>query len=409
MLFVFRIFPFSILKKILHLRKAKSNKMRYVQLGKIPPKRHTIFKSEDDNFYYEQLFGTEGFHGIASLLYHTHRPTQIKFIGEAKDVTPKIAVEKNVTPRMIKGAKVTAEDDFLESRKVLMLNNDLKMGLAKPRKSTDYFYKNAECDELLFVHAGKGTLKTMLGNIDFSVGDYLIIPRGTIYQLEVETEQNVFLFIEAHSPIYTPKRYRNEFGQLLEHSPFCERDIVPPTFVEPKNEKGDFLIKVKKENQITDFIYATHPFDVVGWDGYFYPYKFNIKNFEPITGRIHQPPPVHQNFEAHNFVVCSFVARMYDYHPQAIPAPYNHSNIDSDEVLFYTEGDFMSRNHVDLMDFSLHPGGIVHGPHPGAMERSIGKKSTDEYAVMVDPFRPFKLTEEAIKVEDPSYKTSWLE
>lgn len=383
--------------------------MRYVQLGKIPPKRHTVFKSEDDQFYYEQLFGTEGFHGIASLLYHTHRPTQIKSIGEAKDVTPKIAVEKNVTPRMIKGAKVTAEDDFLESRKVLMLNNDLKMGLAKPRKSTDYFYKNAECDELLFVHAGKGILKTMLGNIDFSVGDYLIIPRGTIYQLELESEDNVFLFIEAHSPIYTPKRYRNEFGQLLEHSPFCERDIIPPTFVEPKNEKGDFLIKVKKENQITDFIYATHPFDVVGWDGYFYPYKFNIKNFEPITGRIHQPPPVHQNFEAHNFVVCSFVARMYDYHPQAIPAPYNHSNIDSDEVLFYTEGDFMSRNHVDLMDFSLHPGGIVHGPHPGAMERSIGKKSTDEYAVMVDPFRPFKLTEEAINVEDPSYKTSWLE
>jgi homogentisate 1,2-dioxygenase len=310
---------------------------------------------------------------------------------------------------MFKGMNVMPEDDFLDSRKFLMVNNDLKMGLSKPRKSTDYFYKNAECDELLFVHNGSGILKTFVGNLEFSVGDYLIIPRGTIYQVELNSEDTVFFVLESHSPIYTPKRYRNEFGQLLEHSPFCERDIVAPTFVEPKDEKGEFLIKVKKENQITDFIYATHPFDVVGWDGYFYPYKFNIKNFEPITGRIHQPPPVHQNFEGHNFVVCSFCARMYDYHPMAIPAPYNHSNIDSDEVLFYTEGDFMSRNHIDLMDFTLHPGGIVHGPHPGAMERSIGKKFTEEYAVMVDPFRPLKITEEALKVEDPSYKTSWLE
>lgn len=383
--------------------------MRYHQSGKIPPKRHTIFKSENDQFYYEQLFGTEGFHGISSLLYHIHRPTQVKSISEPKDVTPKLAVEKNVTPRMFKGMNVTAEDDFLESRKILMLNNDLKMGLSKPRKSPDYFYKNAECDELLFVHEGTGTLKTFIGNIEFSVGDYLIIPRGTIYQMEFKTEENVFLIVESHSPIYTPKRYRNEFGQLLEHSPFCERDITTPTLVAPIDEKGEFTIKVKKENQIWDFVYATHPFDVVGWDGYFYPFKFNIKNFEPITGRIHQPPPIHQTFEAHNFVVCSFCARMYDYHPLAIPAPYNHSNIDSDEVLFYTEGDFMSRNHIDLMDFTLHPGGIVHGPHPGAMERSIGKKFTEEYAVMIDPFRPLKLTEEAMKVEDPSYKTSWLE
>lgn len=382
--------------------------MSYVHQGKIPPKRHTIFKSDEGNFYYEQLFGTEGFHGISSLLYHLERPTQIKSIGEPKDVSPKIAVEKNVTPRMFKGMNVSPEADFLDSRKVLLVNNDLKMGLAKPQNSTDYFYKNAECDELLFVHEGTGILKTFLGNLTFSKGDYLIIPRGTIYKIHFDTKENVLFFLESHSPITTPKRYRNEFGQLLEHSPFCERDLETPVLQEPINEKGDFLIKVKKENQITDFIYATHPFDVVGWDGYFYPYKFNIKNFEPITGRIHQPPPVHQTFEAYNFVVCSFVARMYDYHPQSIPAPYNHSNIDSDEVLFYTEGDFMSRNHVDLMDFTLHPGGIVHGPHPGAMERSIGKKFTEEFAVMVDPFRPFKITEEAIKVEDPSYKTSWL-
>lgn len=383
--------------------------MRYIQQGNIPHKRHTIFKSPEGNYYYEQLFGTEGFSGVSSLLYHIHRPTQIKSIGTPKDVSPKIAIEKNVTPRMFKGGKIQAEDDFLDSRKILMVNNDLMMGLAKPKKSMDYFYKNGHHDELFFVHEGNGTLKTFVGEIPFAAGDYLIIPRGTIYQMEFNTENTVLFFLEAASPITTPKRYRNEYGQLLEHSPFCERDIVPPTFVPPIDEKGEFLIKVKKDNLIWDFIYATHPFDVVGWDGYFYPYKFNIKDFEPITGRVHLPPPIHQNFEAHNFVVCSFVARMYDYHPLAVPAPYNHSNIDSDEVLFYTEGDFMSRNHIDLMDFTLHPGGIVHGPHPGAMERSIGKKSTEEYAVMVDPFRPLKITEEAMKIEDPTYLTSWLE
>lgn len=228
--------------------------MRYHQSGNIPPKRHTIFKSPEDKFYYEQLFGTEGFHGISSLLYHIHRPTQIKSIGEPKDVTPKIAVEKNITPRMFKGMNVTPENDFLDSRKILLMNNDLKMGLAKPRNSMDYFYKNAECDELLYVHNGAGILKTFVGDLEFVTGDYLIIPRGTIYQVELKSDDTVFFVLESHSPIYTPKRYRNEFGQLLEHSPFCERDMIAPTFKEPVDEKGEFLIKVKKENQITDFI-----------------------------------------------------------------------------------------------------------------------------------------------------------
>lgn len=385
--------------------------MRYLLQGQVPHKRHTVFKNDQtDRFYYEQLFGTEGFSGVSSLLYHTRRPTQIKTIGENPlDARPKCAVSKNVTPRMFKGMNITPEDDFLAARKVLMFNDDLEMGLAKPRKSMDYFYKNGHHDELLYVHHGGGTLKTMLGDIEFHLGDYLIIPRGTIYKLEFLTDDTVLFFVESSSPITTPKRYRNDYGQLLEHSPFCERDITGPTLQPPHDEAGEFLIKVKKDGLIWDFTYASHPFDVVGWDGYFYPFKFNIKDFEPITGRIHQPPPVHQTFEAHNFVVCSFCARMYDYHPLAIPAPYNHSNIDSDEVLFYTEGDFMSRNHIDLMDFTLHPGGIVHGPHPGAMERSIGKKFTEEYAVMVDPFRPLKLTEEALKIEDPTYMTSWLD
>lgn len=381
--------------------------MTYIRSGNIPQKRHTIFKSEKDQFYYEQLFGTEGFHGISSLLYHIHRPTQIKKIENGKDLTPIAAIEKNVSPRRLIGADVTPEQDFLDSRKILMFNNDIKMGMSKPLQSMDYFYKNGDCDEMFFVHQGEGTLKTMLGNLHFQKGDYIIIPRGTIYQLELKTPP-IFLFVESHSPIYTPRRYRNEFGQLLEHSPFCERDIITPEFVPPIDEKGDFLVVIKKENQITDFVYATHPFDVVGWDGYFYPYIFNIKNFEPITGRVHQPPPVHQNFEGNNFVVCSFVSRLFDYHPLAVPAPYNHSNIDSEEVLFYTEGHFMSRD-VDLMDFTLHPGGIVHGPQPGAMEKSIGAKSTEEFAVMVDTFHPLKLTEEALKIEDKNYPFSWLE
>ena len=382
----------------------------YHKLGEIPRKRHTQFRKPNGDLYYEQLFGTVGFDGMSTNSYHEQRPTQVKEIRRQYSVAPKIAKSNNIQSYKLRGFDIAPQDDFLESRKIVLTNSDCHIVLAAPRKSTtDYFYKNTDSDEVIFIHQGTGKLRTMLGNLDFKYGDYLVVPRGMIYKIDFDTEDNRLFIVESHSPVYTPKQYRNWFGQLLEHSPFCERDIIPPTFVEPKNEKGVFLIKVKKENQITDFVYATHPFDVVGWDGYFYPYKFNIKNFEPITGRVHQPPPVHQNFEAHNFVVCSFVARMYDYHPLAIPAPYNHSNIDSDEVLFYTEGDFMSRNHVDLMDFSLHPGGIVHGPHPGAMERSIGKKFTYEYAVMVDPFRPLKLTEEAIKVEDPSYKTSWLE
>jgi len=384
--------------------------MRYHQNGKIPSKRHVQFKSEEGNFYYEQLFGTEGFHGISSLLYHIHRPTQIKKIGNTVDVTPKITARKNVIPRRLEGSRVSSEKDFLDSRKVLLLNQDVELGVAKPQDSmSDYFYKNSDNDELLFVQKGSGTLKTFLGNLDFEYGDYLIIPRGTIYQIHFHDKDNRLLFVESHSPIYTPKRYRNEFGQLLEHSPFCERDIIAPTHTAPIDEKGDFLIKIKKQNQITEFVYATHPFDVVGWDGFFFPYKFNIKNFEPITGRIHQPPPVHQNFEGHNYVICSFVPRLFDYHPLSIPAPYNHSNIDSEEVLFYVEGDFMSRTGINQEDFTLHPGGIPHGPQPGAMEASIGKKETNEYAVMIDSFKPLMVTEEAEKIEDPAYKFSWLE
>src|ERR1700739_3504456 len=319
----------------------------YHELGKIPHKRHTAFKKADGKYYYEELFGTEGFHGMSSLLYHINRPTQVKSIGKAIDVAPKIAVENNIRAMLLKGFEVPAENDFLKSRKILLANSDVYLGLAAPKESMkDYFYKNADADELIFIHKGKGILHTFLGQLPFDYGDYLIIPRGMIYQIEFKSTDNRILFLESFTPIYSPKRYRNEFGQLLEHSPYCERDIRRPKKLETIDKKGDFTIKIKKGGKLHDVVYAYHPFDVVGWDGFNYPYAFSIHDFEPITGRVHQPPPVHQTFETATFVVCSFCPRLYDYHPDSVPAPYNHSNIDSDEVLYYVDGDFMSRNDI---------------------------------------------------------------
>lgn len=382
----------------------------YHHLGKIPHKRHTTFKKPDGGYYYEQLFGTIGFDGMSSLLYHNHRPTQVKEVLKSYDVAPKIAVDKNMLSLGIKGFDVKPKDDFLESRTAVLVNNDCEIVLAAPKKSLkEYFYKNADCDELLFVHEGRGTLRTLLGNIPFSYGDYLLIPRGMIYQIDFDTEANRLFIVESHRPMYTPKRYRNWFGQHLEHSPFCERDFRAPSELETHDEKGDFVVKVKKEGMIHEYVYASHPFDVVGWDGYNFPYAFSIHDFEPITGRVHQPPPVHQTFETDAFVVCSFVPRLYDYHPEAVPAPYNHSNIDSDEVLYYVDGDFMSRNNIERGMITLHPAGIPHGPHPGAMERSLGKKSTEELAVMVDTFKPLKVTEAAMQMLNKDYHKSWIE
>ena len=382
----------------------------YHKLGQIPQKRHTIFEKPGGGLYYEQLFGTIGFDGMSSLLYQIHRPTMVKEIREAVDVSPKIAVEKNMTARLLQGFTIEPKDDFLESREPLLVNSDIHIGLAAPKKSLrDYFYKNADADEMIFVHRGTGTLRTLVGNVRFEYGDYLIIPRGMIYQIDFDTEDNRLLFAESFHPIYTPKRYRNWFGQLLEHSPFCERDYKLPQDLETHDEKGEFLIKVKKQGLLHHLVYTTHPFDVVGWDGYNFPYGFSIHNFEPITGRVHQPPPVHQNFETSAFVICSFCPRLYDYHPKAIPAPYNHSNIDSDEMLYYVDGDFMSRNNIEQGHITLHPGGIPHGPHPGAYERSIGQKVTAELAVMIDTFKPLKVTENAIRIDDGKYFQSWLE
>lgn len=382
----------------------------YHKLGSIPNKRHTQFRKPDGSLYSEQLFGTIGFDGMYTNSYHEQRPTQVKEIKKQYSVTPKIAKANNIQSYRLKGFQVKPEQDYLESRKTVLINKDCAIILAAPQQSTqDYFYKNTDADELIFIHKGTGKLRTMLGNLDFKYGDYLLVPRGIIYKIDFDTPDNRLFIVESRRPIYTPKRYRNWFGQLLEHAPFCERDIRKPQELETYNKSGDFLIKVKKQDDIIEMVYASHPFDVIGYDGYNYPYAFSIHDFEPITGRIHQPPPVHQTFETDAFVVCSFVPRLYDYHPLAIPAPYNHSNIDSDEVLYYVDGDFMSRNDVEAGHISLHPAGIPHGPHPGATERSIGKTKTDELAVMVDTFKPLMVTEDGMKIADEDYHKSWLE
>ncbi len=381
----------------------------YHRLGNIPSKRHVVFRKENGDLHHEQLFGTIGFDGMSSLMYHLHPPTIVKEFEGSVDMTPEVAIDKQMQMRSLQGYKVAPKDDFLDSRVPVLVNSDCHIVLAAPKKSLrDYFYKNADADEVIFIHEGSGKLRTQLGNIEFKYGDYLVIPRGMIYQIEFDSEDNRLFIVESMHPIYTPKRYRNWFGQLLEHSPFCERDIRPPSELETFDEEGEFLIKIKKEGILYSYTYASHPFDVAGWDGYNYPYAFSIHDFEPLTGRIHQPPPVHQTFETPAFVICSFVPRLYDYHPDAIPAPYNHSNIDSDEVLYYVDGDFMSRNNIERGQITLHPGGIPHGPHPGAYERSIGKKETLELAVMVDTFKPLKLTKQALEVEQQDYYKSWL-
>lgn len=382
----------------------------YYSLGKIPHKRHTQFRSEEGKLYSEQLFSTEGFSSNYSLLYHVHPPTQIIRTQEPVDVSPKPATDNILKHRSFEGFNIKPEDDYLDSRKIVLFNNDVQVTLASPKKSfTDSFYKNGDADEVIFVHEGSGTLKTQYGQIPFGYGDYLVIPRGCIYQLEFKDENNRLFIVESFSPVQFPKRYLSKYGQLLEHAPFCERDVRKPQDLQTIDEKGEFLIQTKKRGLLYPIWYANHPFDVVGWDGCEYPYAFSIHDFEPITGRVHQPPPVHQTFDARNFVICSFVPRLYDYHPEAIPAPYNHSNIDSDEVLYYVDGDFMSRKHVTKGMITLHPAGIPHGPHPGAVEKSIGAKETGELAVMVDTFYPLKMTKYAQDIEDDNYIMSWAE
>lgn len=382
----------------------------YHKSGTIPAKRHTQFRKPNGDLYSEELVSTEGFNSIYSLIYHCHPPTLVTQIGEPYSIEPKIAMPKNMQHRSYLTWKVPAESDYIKSRKVLLMNHDIQIGVAAPSQSMhDYFFKNADGDEVLFIHEGEGYLETIYGRIDFEYGDYLVIPRGTIYKLHFKDSKNRILFIESPSPIYPPKRYQNSMGQLLEHSPYCERDIKLPINLQTHDEKGEFQVMIKKQGNIWPYTYATHPFDAIGWDGFLYPFGFSIHNYEPITGRLHMPPPIHQTFEGKGYVICSFVPRLYDYHPLSVPAPYNHSNVDSDEILYYVDGDFMSRKHVERGMITLHPKGIPHGPHPGTVEKSLGQKETRELAVMIDPFSPLMITEEALNLEDPTYWKSWVE
>lgn len=382
---------------------------RYHTLGQIPNKRHITFEKPGGGLYQEELFGTAGFAGMSSLIYHLYPPTVVSEVKRLADVTPEIAIEKNMQALSFQGFSLTPESDYIQSRKTLFVNNDLHIGLAAPTNfSPDYFYRNSDADEMLFVHAGSGTMKTMYGNLKFGYGDYLIIPRGTTYQIDFDMEDNRLLHIESFSEITTPRRYRNDYGQFLEHSPFCERDFRLPTDLETHDEKGSFKVISKKQGVLWEYTHSNHPFDVVGWDGFNYPYAFSIHDFEPLTGRIHMPPPIHQQWESAGFVVCSFVPRLYDYHPKAIPAPYHHSNVDSEEILYYVDGDFMSRNNIKKGQITLHPGGIPHGPHPGAIERSVGKTKTEELAVMIDPFAPLSITQAAMDLQVDDYYKSWI-
>lgn len=382
----------------------------YHSLGQIPRKRHTQFRKPDGGLYSEQLVSTEGFSDVCSLAYHVYEPTRVISIDEPYSVAPEIAVENNMQHRSYQGFNINPGGDYLQSRVPVLVNNDVYLSLAAPKGGTnDYFFKNSMADEIVFIHEGEGILKTMYGQIPFGYGDQLVIPRGTIYQVEFRDENNRLFIVESFSPIRFPKRYLNHNGQLLEHSPFCERDIRKPQNLETHDQKGDFKVLIKKQDMIFPYHLESHPFDVIGWDGYLFPYALSVHDFEPITGRVHQPPPVHQVFETNTFVVCNFVPRLYDYHPLGIPVPYNHSNIDSDEVLYYVDGDFMSRKHVTRGQITLHPMGIPHGPHPGTVEKSLGAKETRELALMVDTFRPLKITKQAMEIEEKEYFLSWIE
>ncbi len=380
----------------------------YYKMGKIPHKRHTQFRQPDGSLYHEELMGTNGFSGIQSLLYHLHPPTQVERIVVEKPES--IVYEESAPLRHCHlRTKTLAEGgDAIASRILLMGNEDICISVARPTEPMQYWYRFAHGDEIIFIHDGRGILETQYGIIHYRSGDYLVIPTGVLWRIlpDIAVPQRM-LVLETWGHIEPPQRYLNQYGQFLETAPYCERDLRPPEELITHDEPGEFEVRIKARGFITRYLYRYHPLDAIGWDGHLWPYAFNIEDFEPITGRIHQPPPVHQTFAGSGFVVCSFVPRLFDYHPQAIPAPYNHSNVDSDEVLYYVEGNFMSRKGIERGSITVHPSGIPHGPHPGKYEGSIGKDRTNELAVMIDTFRPLKLTEQALLLEDQNYLYSW--
>lgn len=381
----------------------------YHQLGDMPRKRHIAFRKPDGSLYPEELVGNKGFVGPSSLLYHLHRPTQVLAVKHLKDVTPEADPNPEIRHRHFKTKDVdTAQSPTLD-RQVLMFNADCQISIVRPTGEDDFFYRNAQGDEMVYVSEGSGILETQMGELPFRQGDYVVIPWGILHRFRFTEHPVRLLCVESHGYIRTPKRYRNEHGQLLEGAPYSERDIHRPQNLVVHDEKGEFKVIVKKSNKLTEMTLGTHPLDVVGWDGFYYPWTFNIEDFEPKVGRTHLPPPVHQTFESDGFVVCSFCPRPYDFDPEAVPAPYNHSNVMSEEVIFYASSEFMSRKGIEYASITLHPDGLAHGPHPGRAEASIGMTHTDELAVMVDTFRPLTVARQALDIEDKNYYRSWIE
>jgi homogentisate 1,2-dioxygenase len=380
----------------------------YYKLGTIPHKRHTQFYQPDGSLYHEELMSVQGFSGVQSLLYHLRPPTQVYKIVLEQIIDTPYEAQEPLRHRHLRTASLASGGDAIAARIPLMDNADLCISIARPTTAMSYWYRFAHGDELIFIHEGSGILESQFGNLPYQPGDYVVIPTGVLWRIipAADTEQRM-LIIEASGHIKPPDRYLNHYGQFLEHAPYCERDIRLPSELVTHDESGEFEVRIKARGRITRYLYHHHPLDVVGWDGHLYPYAFNIRDFEPITGRIHQPPPVHQTFAAPGFVICSFVPRLFDYHPLAIPAPYNHSNVDSDEVIYYVEGQFMSRKGIEQGSITIHPNGIPHGPHPGLYESSIGKERTEELAVMIDTFRPLRLTQKAAELEDQDYPYSW--
>ena len=381
----------------------------YRQLGEIPSKRHKIFRMPSGQLYAEELVGNMGFVGPSSLLYHVQRPTAVRAVNTLKRIEWRPADPEPLKHRHFRTRQIDKTGDAITERVPLLFNHDVSMEIVRPADPTSSFYRNAQGDEIVFVSEGEGVLESPFGSVIFSAGDYLVIPRGILHRYQFSSEKRTLLVIESAGYVRTPKRYRNEFGQLTESSPYSERDIRGPQNLETHDESGEFKLIVKKANTLTEMVLAYHPFDVVGWDGFYYPWAINIRNFEPRVGRFHLPPPTHQTLEGDGFVVCSFCPRPYDFDPEAVPAPYSHSNVMSDEVLYYANSEFMSRKGIEYGSITLHPDGLAHGPQPGRTEASLGQKETNELAVMVDTFRGLHVSREATEIEDSNYYLSWLE
>ena len=382
--------------------------MRYATLGEVPAKRHVRFHDEHGLLLTEEVLGFEGFSGNESILYHRHNPCRVKEVGAFTPLVREEWLPDAHVHRLTDTNPVAPGGDWLTGRQLLQFNADIEVSVCKPTEARDGFYRNGEGDEVLFVHHGTGTLETIFGDVPYRPHDYVVVPRGTTYRVRTDPGEQVWLVFTTPGEIETPKRYRNRYGQLLEGAPFSHRDFHPPRALQThRDEGGEHELVVRARGGLQAFMLDYHPFDVVGWDGYVYPYTFNTDDFEPVAGRIHQPPPVHQTFQGQNFVICSFCPRELDWDPEAIALPYHHSNVQSEEAIYYVDGQFGSRRGVDVGMLTLHPSGLPHGPQPGLVERSFGVRRTEELAVMWDTFHPLKLTPLARELDQPGYALSW--